>query len=167
MLKKSRLVFTGLVLAGFILLPSLFLLFQLNHRKNVKIHRNKVFSGFVFSQSEYLALDWQKKDEFKLEGKWYDLDRVEKVGDRYFVVCHLDKIERGFETFFDQWSGKKPDYTSGISIGNYFSFKYLPEIIASPTLSEGGDVIFAFYKSPDLLSGFEAQPYLPPEKAES
>ena len=57
-----------------------------------------------FSVTDFSKIDWIEEDrEFELNGKLYDVSKIEQTARGFDIYCVNDSLEEGFIAMFDQW----------------------------------------------------------------
>ena len=131
-----------IVAAGMILLIishgivqfGLFEVIQMNHKTVIKKQLNNDIPQdqkviFKFGKSEYQVassgIDWKDKDEFRFDGRMYDIISTEETEDSVYIHCILDSNESDLYSILDKLiedDSENSDHENGLN--NYFSHFY-------------------------------------------
>jgi len=57
-----------------------------------------------FPRSDFSKIEWiEGGKEFEFKGKLYDVSKIERTADGFYVYCVNDSLEESFIAIFDQW----------------------------------------------------------------
>lgn len=85
----------------------------------------KELTKFEFTDAEYKKIDWEEKEkEFKQNGEFYDVVKIEKKDKKTTVYCINDKKEAELMAHYDKLIDEQNDRNSNKDIQKIFKFLF-------------------------------------------